>query len=185
VWREALAAAGLPHNEPGNHSLIWNGDFARDFANGGLDWRWNSPFGASIDFDAPPPSGGRSVRLDFGGGANLDLMQPLEFVPVEPSRRYHFHAALKTEGITTEYGVLFSITDPNHHAVNILTENFTGSHPWTPVDVDFTTGAETHFLLVQVRRFQSRMFENKLNGTAWIGDVSLVASNAAVPPPSK
>jgi len=185
VWREALAAAGLPHNEPGNHSLIWNGDFAGDFANGGLDWRWNFPFGASIDFDAPPPSGGRSVRLDFGGVANLDLMQPLEFVPVEPSRRYHFHAMLKTEGITTEYGVLFSITDPNHHAVNILTENFTGSHPWTPVDVDFATGAETHFLLVQVRRFQSRMFENKLNGTAWISDVSLVASNAAVPPPSK
>ncbi len=45
VWREALAAAGLPHSEPTNQSLIWNGDFARDFLNGGLDWRWNSPFG--------------------------------------------------------------------------------------------------------------------------------------------
>ena len=74
MWREALAAAGLPHNEPANQSLIWNGDFARDFLNGGLDWRWSSPFGASIGFDAPPPSsGGRSLRLDFSGGANLDL----------------------------------------------------------------------------------------------------------------
>jgi len=37
VWREALAAAGLPHDEPASPSLIWNGDFARDFLNGGLD----------------------------------------------------------------------------------------------------------------------------------------------------
>ena len=74
VWREALAAAGLPHNEPANQSLIWNGDFARDFLNGGLDWRWSFPFGTSIGFDTPPPSsGGRSLRLDFSGGANLDL----------------------------------------------------------------------------------------------------------------
>jgi len=178
VWREALAAAGLPHDEPANHSLIWNGDFARDFENGGLDWRWNSPPGASLDFDAPPPAGGRSLRLDFGGGTNLDLMQPQEFVPVEPGSHYHFHALLRTEGITTEHGIFFSITDPNHsRAVNVFTEDLTGSHIWTPADADFTTGEETQFLLVQVRRYQSRMFENKLSGTAWIGNVSLTPSS--------
>jgi tetratricopeptide (TPR) repeat protein len=185
VWREALAAAGLPHDDPANHSLIWNGNFARDFANGGLDWRWNSPFGASLDFDAPPPSGsGRSVRLDFSGGANLTLTEPLEFVPVDPGRRYHFHAAMKTEGITTENGILFSIGDPNHGAASVSTENLTGSHSWIPADVDYTTGPQTHFLVVQVRRSQSRMFDNKLSGTAWIGDVSLTP-DSATPPPSK
>jgi hypothetical protein len=183
VWREALAAAGLPHSEPANQSLIWNGDFARDFLNGGLDWRWNSPFGASIGFDAPPPSSGvRSLRLDFSGGANLDLSEPLEFVPVEPSHSYHFHAALRTEGITTENGLFFSIGDPHHGAAVLSTENLTGSHSWTPADMDYTTGPQTHFLVVQVRRSQSRMFENKLNGTVWIGDVSLTPSSA---PPSK
>ena len=183
VWREALAAAGLPHSEPANQSLIWNGDFARDFLNGGLDWRWNSPSGASIGFDAPPPSsGGRSLRLDFSGGANLDLSEPLEFVPVEPSHSYHFHAELRTEGITTENGLFFSIGDPHHGAAVVSTENLTGSHSWTPADVEYTTGLQTHFLVVQVRRSQSRMFENKLNGTVWIGDVSLTPSSA---PPSK
>jgi hypothetical protein len=185
VWREALAAAGLPHDEPAGHSLIWNGDFARDFANGGLDWRWNFPFGASIDFDAPPPSsGGRSLRLDFGGGANLNLAEPREFVPVDPSRSYHFHATLRTEGITTESGISFLIGDPNHGAAVVTAENLTGTHTWTPVDVDYTTGPQTHFLVVQVRRSQSRLFENKLSGTAWIGDVSLTP-NSAPPPPSK
>src|SRR5580704_10356383 len=179
VWREALAAAGLPHNEPANQSLISNGDFARDFLNGGLDWRWSFPSGTSIGFDAPPPSsGGRSLQLDFSGGGNLDLTEPREFVPVEPSRSYHFHATLKTEGITTESGIFFSIGDPNHGAAVVSTENLTGSHPWTPVDVDFATAPVTHFLLVQLRRSPSRLFENKLSGTAWIGDVSLTPNSA-------
>ena len=179
VWREALTAAGLPHNEPANQSLIWNGDFARDPLNGGLDWRWSSSIlGASMGFDAPPPSsGGRSLRLDFSGGENLDLMEPQQFVPVEPSRRYHFHAALKTEGITTENGISFLISDPNHGAAIVATENFTGTHPWTPVDVDYTTTPVTHFMSIQVRRSPSRLFDNKLSGTAWIGDVWLTPSS--------
>jgi len=184
VWREALAAAGVPHSEPANQSLIWNGDFARDFLNDGLDWRWNSPLGASIGFDAPPPSSeGRSLRLDFSGGANLDLSEPLEFVPVEPSHSYHFHAELRTEGITTENGLFFSMGDPHHGAAVVSTESLTGSHTWTPVDVEYKTSPQTHFLIVQVRRSQSHLFENKLSGTAWIGDVSLTLSSER--PPSK
>ena len=178
VWREALAAAGLPHDEPASPSLIWNGDFARDFLNGGLDWRWNSALvGASIGFDAPPPSSeGRSLRLDFSGGENLNLMEPQQFVPVEPSRRYHFHAVLTTEGITTGNGISFLISDPNDGAA-VAAENFTDTHAWTPVDVDYTTTPVTHFMSIQVRRVPSRLFDKKLSGTAWIGDVWLMPSS--------
>jgi tetratricopeptide (TPR) repeat protein len=184
VWREALAAAGLPHDEPASPSLIWNGDFARDFLNGGLDWRWNSSLvGASIGFEAPTPSSeGRSLRLDFSGGENLNLMEPQQFVPVEPSRRYHFHALLKTEGLTTENGISFLTSDPNHGAAVVATENFTGTHSWTPVDADYTTTPATHFMSIQVRRAPSRLFDNKLSGTAWISDVSLTPSDGAEPP---
>lgn len=184
VWREALVAAGLPHDEPASPSLIWNGDFARDFLNGGLDWRWNSSVvGASMGFDTPAPSAeGRSLRLDFSGGENLNLMEPQQFVPVEPSQRYHFHALLKTEGITTENGISFLISDPNHGAAVVATENFTGTHQWTPVDVDYTTTPATHFMSIQVRRAPSRLFDNKLSGTAWISNVSLTPSGGAEPP---
>jgi len=187
VWREALAAAGLPHDEPASPSLIWNGNFARDFLNGGLDWRWNSSLvGASIGFEAAPPSSeGRSLRLDFSGGENLNLMEPQQFVPVEPGRRYHFHALLKTEGLTTENGISFLISDPNHGAAVVATENFTGTHSWTPVDADYTTTPATHFMSIQVRRAPSRLFDNKLSGTAWIGDVSLTPSDGAEPPDTK
>jgi len=187
VWREALSAAGKPHDEPLNRSLIWNGDFANEFANGGLDWRWSGVLGADISFDSGPAgSTSRAVRLDFSGGSNLALSEPDEYVPVEPGRGYHFHALMRTEEITTDSGIRFSITDPNHgDAVNVTTENFTGSRAWTPVEADLTTGPETHFLVVRLIRIPSRLFDNKLGGTAWIADVSLLPSTAAPEQPSR
>lgn len=187
VWREALAAAGLPHDDPANHSLIWNGDFAREFANGGLDWRWSDILGAAFSFDsAPAGTGSRAVRLDFSGGSNLALSEPSQYVPVEPDRGYHFHALMRTEGITTESGMRLSISDPNHgNAINAFTENFTGSRAWTPVDADLTTGPQTHFLFVRLTRDPSRLFDNKLSGTIWIADVSLLPPLALAGQPSR
>jgi tetratricopeptide (TPR) repeat protein len=180
IWREALNAAGLPHEEPGNGSLIWDGNFTGDFPNGGLGWRWNNPLGATIDFDAPPPErSGRSVRLDFGGGSNLGVEYPLEYVPVEPNRTYHFHGYLRTEGISTESGMRFAIYDPNHTGiVPIETENLTRDNSWTTAELAVSTGAQTHFLVVHLYRSRSRLFENKLSGTAWIADVSLLPTDA-------
>jgi tetratricopeptide (TPR) repeat protein len=187
VWRDAVAAAGLPHDAPASQSVMWNGNFAREPLNGGLDWRWGSVPGVSIEIDSSPaPSGSRSLRLDFNGGRNVSLEVPAQYVPVEPGRSYHFHASMRTAQITTESGMRFSITDPNHsNAVNLLTENFTGSRVWAPVDADLTTGPDTHFLLVQVVRRPSRLFDNKLGGSAWIADVSLVPLNADAGPPSR
>jgi len=182
VWREALAAAGLPHDDPPNHSAIWNGDFANNFGNGGLDWRWNDLLGATPSFDAAPSGGaGRSLRLDFSGGSNLELVQPAEWVPVEPGHGYHFHALMRTEGITTESGVAISIVDPKHSgAVNVATESLTGTHPWAPFELDLTTGPETYFLVVRLLRSPSRLFDNKLAGTVWVADVALLPSAAPV-----
>jgi tetratricopeptide (TPR) repeat protein len=187
VWRQALVGAGKPSADPAGNSLIWNGDFAENFVNGGLDWRWSAPIGAAMDFDSAPPSrGARSLRIDFGGGANLDLGQPLQYVPVEPGRTYHFNAYIHTEGITTESGMRFSIYDPQHiAAVNVQTENLTGTNPWARADADVTTSAETHFLVVCLRRTPSRLFDNRLSGTVWLADVSLVPSDSSAESPSR
>ncbi len=184
VWREALAAAGLPHDEPPNQNLIWDGDFAQEFADGGLGWRWTPLLGVSTEVDSDPaPNGSRAIRLDFNGGSNPGLDEPSEFVPVEPNRAYHFHGYMRTQGITTESGMRFSLTDPNHNGtLNVLTDNFTGSHPWTSVDADLSAGPTTHFLLVRLFREPSRFFENKLEGTVWIADISLIASSPQAGP---
>lgn len=175
-WVQALAAAGLPHDLPANHSLIWNGAFSHDLENGGLGWRWNTPLGVAIDFDSTPPShGARSLRLDFGGGSNLQVSEPMQYVAVEPGRSYHFHALMRTEEITTESGMRFSLVDSSHPAaLNLLTENLMGSHEWAAEDLDFTTGPQTHFLTVRLFRAGSRLFDNKLSGSVWLADVTLL-----------
>jgi len=174
VWHDAVVACGMAQNDD-KDSLIWNGDFSRDFANGGLGWRWTDIRGADISFDSGPNGGrSRSVRLDFTGGTNVALGEPAQVVPVEPLRKYHFRAMMRTEGITTESGMRFSILDLNHpDALSVSTENLTGSHPWQPVELDVTTGPQTQFLVVHLARPPSRLFENKLGGTVWIAEVSL------------
>ena len=183
VWREAIAAAGITAHENGDGSLAWNGDFASDFLNGGLDWRWFNQPGASIDFDAAPPGEpGRSIKLDFIGGMNPDLIQPYEYIPVEPGNTYHFHGYIRTQDISTESGIRFSLTDPNHDgAPGLATDAMTESHPWTAVESDLTTGPETHFLVLRIRRTPSRLFENKLSGSVWVADISLRVSTATEP----
>jgi hypothetical protein len=184
VWLEALAAAGLPHDEPVNHSAIWNGLFTADFENGGLDWRYGAPTGVSMGFDlAAVGHDGRSVRLDFGGGQNTEILQPMQYVPVEPSHSYQFRASIKTEGISTESGLRFSIRDPNHpESQTFETENLTGTHPWTLAAVRVNTGSQTHFLLVRLYRGPSRLFENKLSGSVSIADVSLSPTEDSAEP---
>ena len=181
VWLEAIRACAVPHRPPPHSSLIWNGEFTGPFANGGLGWRWDAPLGVAINFGDPRTKGGasRSVRLDFNGGNNIQLQSPAQYVPVEPNSVYHFRGYLKTRAISTESGMQFSITDPNHPgAVDVATVNLTGTHPWTRADADITTGPQTHFLLVRLYRAPSRLFDNQLSGTAWMADVSLVPSAA-------
>jgi tetratricopeptide (TPR) repeat protein len=187
VWRQALAAAGVPHEEPAGGSLIWNGGFAQDFLNGGLDWRWAPLLGVAIDFESAPPSyGTRSVRLDFGGGTNVALDEPVQYVPVEPSQTYHFHAYMRTEAISTESGLRFAVSDPRGGgSTSLLTENMAGSHPWTAVDGDVTTGPGTHLLQVRLYRTPSRLFDNRLSGSAWVADVSLVPADAEAGKPGR
>jgi tetratricopeptide (TPR) repeat protein len=182
VWTDALAMAGLNYEAPLRHSLIWNGDFGQDFVGGGLGWRWHTPIGVEFAFDTVPQTYGvRSAQFVFGGGNNLELTEPAQFVAVVPNQMYRFHAYMRTESIATEMGMSFSIIDPNHvGAVNVRTENLTGSHPWTTADMDVVTSPQTHFLLVRLVRPASRMFDNKLSGTAWIADVSLIPSEPPV-----
>lgn len=184
AWLQLMFNEKLGSGNAADGSRIWNGDFAEDLAGGGLGWRLDPVTGAYLSFDAAPPQGGsRALRLDFNDGSNINLTGPYEYVAVAPGQSYHFHALMRTDQITTESGPRFSITDPNHPGVvNVLTDNFIGTRPWTSVDADLTAGPQTQFLVIRLERQQSRLFDNKLGGTVWIADVSLLPSAASGEP---
>jgi len=181
MWLEALAKCGLPHEPPPGNSVAWNGGFEQDMLKGGFDWRMESTPGMTWDYDTSVFHGGRrSLRLDFTGGINIDLRVPYEFVAVDPERTYHFEGFMRTDGITTESGPRFYVSDPfNPYVANITTVGLVETQPWTALTGDIRTGPNTHILEIRVVRPESRFFDNKLGGSARIDDVSLVPADAA------
>ncbi len=178
VWKEALEICGIPHQKP-HDELVFNGGFENDILNGGLDWRLSPGVGMSVEYDTlVHRSGVRSLKMDFNGGANIDLKAPLQYVPVEPEHAYKFHAYLRTESISTDSGIHFEIFDPTRPADIIAkTDGLTRTHLWTGVDAEIHTASDTQFLEIVLRRVSSRLFENKLSGTVWIDDVSLTSAS--------
>jgi len=175
VWQQALTATHSAVDASGESSVLFNGGFEHDLIDGGFDWRETPVQGASFDIDTGVAhSGPRSLRINFDGSVNLDFAHLLQWVAVQPRSRYRFAAYLRTEGISTDNGVRFQVYDPHHPTVpQTLTADLTGTHPWSLVDAELTTGPETHLLAIVLRRLPSRKFDNKLQGTVWVDDVSL------------
>lgn len=176
VWQQALGAAGWPQQDTGNSSLVFNGGFEIELLDGGFDWREEPIPGASFGFDTSGTlSGMRSLRIVFDGTANLDFQNLMQFVPVVPRHRYHFSAYLRTQDISTDSGVRFALFDPIHPSLpQLLTPNVVGTQPWSKVGIDFSAGPETRLLVIALRRIPSWKFDNKLRGSVWVDDVSLI-----------
>ncbi len=187
AWRQAISASGWPHTEPGDGSLVWNGGFESPIANGGLGWREDYVFGASMSIDNTNfHSGSHSLRVDFSGGANVGFHHLTQYVPVEPQTRYHFSSYVRTEDISTESGLRFMIFDPKHGSeIRAFTTDLIRTNPWTLLDAGLVTGADTHFLVVALQRDPSRLFDNKLSGTVWLDDVALTPLLESAKPGSR
>lgn len=175
VWLQALAASGEDPEGTARRTLVWNGGFERNPVNGGFGWRILPAPGAQTELDTSVyRSAPRSLRIRFDGTTNVAFQHVSQFVAVEPGRRYRFEAYLRTEGISTDSGVRFWISDPrDSRRLDILTPNIIGTQPWSLEEAEFTTGPETRLVRITLRRDPTRKLDNKLRGQAWIDDVSL------------
>ncbi len=180
VWRQAIGMdAGSAPASAGN-SLVYDGGFEKDISGGGFGWRQSEIAGADFDFDTDVKhSGSRSGRLIFDGSKNLSYESLFQFVLVSPSTHYRFQGFLRTEQISTESGMRFEILDPkDKQDLDVFTPNRTGTLPWTFEQLDFTTGPNTHVILIRLARKPSDRLDNLLRGTVWIDDVSLLPAGA-------
>ena len=175
TWNDGLESTNRSRDEVKNRSLVMNGGFERDMANGGFDWREIAMDGVRFDFDNfLPHSGSRSLRIQFDGTKNLDFQNLVQFVPVEPGTRYHFSVYLRSQAISTDHGVHFEILDAKHPVeLQVVTPDAIGTTPWILQQTDFVTGPNTHLLRISLRRTPSWKFDNKLSGMVWVDDVTL------------
>ena len=178
VWQQARQVAGTGQDTNEDGSLITNGGFEQDTLNGGFGWRATPHPAVVTTFDTTTAhSGRRSFRIDFDGSANLDFTHLHQLVPVEPRTPYAFSAMVRTEEITTDRGICFEIYDAQKPANLLLsTPCRADTGPWERLQLEFATGPSTRLLAVRLRRFRSRKLDNKIKGSAWIDDVSLVPS---------
>ena len=189
VWRQAVSMN--PGSAPAyaGNSLVYDGGFEQDISGGGFGWRQSDVMGVDFDFDTDDKhSGSRSARLTFDGSKNLAYQDLFQYILVSPFTRYRFQGFLHTDQISTESGMRFEILDPkDQQQLDVLTPNETGTLPWTLEQMDFTTGPHTHLIVIRLARRLSERLDNKLRGTVWIDDVSLVPGGAGseTPGPGK
>ncbi len=176
VWQQALGVAGWTQPELLPGSLVWDGGFEGPIAKGGFGWREKEIAGAAFEFDTETRhAGARSLRITFDGTANVDFDNLFQFVPVEPGGRYRFAAYLRIEELSTDSGIRFSISDALRPGdLSLLTPNLVGTQPWALDEADFTAGPRTRLVKIGLRRLPSSKLDNKLRGTVWVDEVSLV-----------
>lgn len=176
VWHQVVAMDRDRAAAYAGNSLVYNGGFENDLAGGGFGWRQSDVEGADFDYDTEERhSGKRSARLTFDGTKNLSYSGLFQEILVSPGTRYRFQGFLHTDQISTDSGMRFEIVDPkNPQDVDALTPNETGSLPWILEQLDFTTGPRTHLIELRIVRKPSERLDNKLRGTLWLDDISLV-----------
>jgi Carbohydrate binding domain/Tetratricopeptide repeat len=160
-------------------NLITNGEFEFDILNGGLDWRVIPIEGATVSVDSQDSAeGSRALRIEFNGKHNLDYQHVFQYVLVKPNTRYKFSGSLRTNGITTDSGVGFQISDAFEAGkLSLSTGNVVGTNGWTQQQLEFETRADTHLLIVRTARTPSTKFDNQISGTVWINRISLTPEN--------
>ncbi|HEV2523234.1 MAG TPA: tetratricopeptide repeat protein [Candidatus Acidoferrales bacterium] len=176
VWRQAVAKDENAAHGYGDNSVIFDGGFEQDILRGGFGWQQRDVPGADFDFDSDVKhSGNRAARLIFDGSQNLSYEDLYQYVLVSPGTHYRFRGYLRTDQISTDSGVRFEVSDPKdpRHSTK-LTPNETGNEPWTLEETDFTAGPKTHRVLVRLVRRPSQRLDNKISGTVWVDDVSLI-----------
>lgn len=170
----AYVAEGL---SPDYHrkDFLFNGDFSHEPLPGTIfDWQI-APFDhAVIGRDCVLGLDGCSLRIQFDGEANLNFDDVSQNVVLEPGK-YLLRASVRGAEISTDQGPVLIVKDgENEGRLNVESGPMTGTFGWRELQLPFTVGAATNFIVIRVHRYPSLRFDNKIGGTAWFRDMSLV-----------
>ena len=184
VWNETLNLARIsrPADPPG--SLVWDGGFESAVVNSGFSWHYpREAGGVQVGLDSEERhSGQHSLRLTFNGLGNVEFHDVCQYVAVQPATAYQFAAWMQTRSLSTDQGVrfgLYSVGEPAHPVE--WTNDVRGTQPWSRIELNWTSSANTHELFICANRLRSAQFDSKIHGLAWIDDVSLTPVSSQGP----
>jgi tetratricopeptide (TPR) repeat protein len=177
VWQDALRLSDVVTGDPPG-SVLWNGGFESNVRGGVFAWASPAmPPGVQAGVDSGQKhSGKQSLRLFFNGKYNTNFDGICADAEVRPETTYRFSAWVRTQSLTSDEGVrfrLYSFSDTN---VSSFTDSqdSRGTQPWTRIEMPWSASKDVHHLRVCVLRNASHGFDPRIQGTAWIDDVSIV-----------
>jgi tetratricopeptide (TPR) repeat protein len=181
VWDQAANLAGLqPPGDPSG-SVLWDGGFETGVRGGGFSWVFApSLAGVQITLDTTTKhSGNQSLRLGFDGKRNVNFSDVCHFAQVQPNTTYRLSGWLRTQALTTNQGIRFRlIWRENGQATSLDTSDVHGTQPWTKIEMPWTPPKDVQSVQVCISRNPADEFNIRIQGTAWVDDVSLVPQSA-------
>jgi tetratricopeptide (TPR) repeat protein len=181
TWDQGMSSMNLPPLLQPSGSLVWDPSFESGVNGNNFAWRFQPIVqGVSISLDKDQKfSGNQSLRLSFDGKHNPNLEAACTLAVVQPGTTYRFSGRVKTQDITTEYGIGFRLRaiEPDKTPV-VNTREVHGTNPWTSVEETWIAGPNVHRVQICVSRDPSDNPDVRISGTAWIDDVNLVPQPA-------
>jgi hypothetical protein len=180
VWNQAAALSNLPVSLDPPGSILWDGGFETFERNGGFAWSFGTPSaGVQTGLDSSAKhSGTQSLRLTFDGRQNVNFEDVCQAAYVRAGTPYLFSAWLRTQDLATTQGVRFRLLWlENSQLRSIETAELHGTQPWTQVHLPWTAARDVHQVRICIARKPSDDFNARIQGSAWIDDVSLTAAS--------
>jgi hypothetical protein len=157
LWRDWVGSA----------ELLANAGFETAPRASPFDWRIASSPAATVT-----RTNGLEIR--FAGTDNVTFGEVGQFT-VAPEGRYRFCAEVASENVTTDQRPFFRIFDPVQPGrLSVRTGAVEGTSARSKVTVDFTVMGKPEPLVVELERWRSQNFDNRIAGTFHVYRVSLV-----------
>jgi hypothetical protein len=170
AWDLYARAYGLRRPDD---NRVSNGDFELNPAPTRFDWRISKSAGIVIRFDADVKySGKRSLRIAFNDAANPTEIGVRQVLYLE-GRRYRFTAYFRTEGISTDQGVAFTIAREGSPALETTTRALRGTNDWTAIEHEFDGPAGGGLVRLSLTRQRSFRFDDPMRGVVWVDGIRL------------
>jgi len=165
---------GTRSGEYRKSTYLFNGDLDSEPSPSPFDWSLAHTRGADVARDCTTARWGKcSLRIEFAGTQNLDLVAASQVTSLTPGV-YRFRAWIRTEGLTTDQGIRFQISDVEEPArLDVTFGHFTGTSPWSNVEQKIVVPTAGRLLQVRIFRQPSTRFDNKVGGTVWIDELRL------------
>ncbi len=177
IWKDAFQLSDVATGDPPG-SVLWDGGFESNVRGGGFAWTFPAPSpGVQTVLDRRQKhTGKQSLRLFFDGKHNTNYEGVCTNAEVQPETTYRFSAWVRTQALTSDEGVRFRLSgfSDSRPSGSTDSQDSRGTQSWTRVEMPWTSGKDVRRARVCVLRYLSRGLDTRIQGTAWIDDISLV-----------